>query len=146
MMKIDISAYALFAIFAILTMLGVADAMAASLEAVARAVGGQSSCTTFTSRPPVSTLFGSFFQIGTTGNGISDCGLQGSIQDRTATQGPSTTTNSVSTTVGGGTYTGSSSATSNYGVLNVAAHGNMLGVTGPEVSINRVVFPSLMTN
>jgi glucose/arabinose dehydrogenase len=128
MMKIDINAYTLFAL---LTLLGVADATASSLESVAGAVGGQSSCSTSGSRPPISTLFGSYFQIGTTGNGISDCGLQGSIQDRTATQGPLTTTSSVNTTVGGGTYTGSSSATSNFGALSVASHGQMLGVTRP---------------
>jgi hypothetical protein len=127
-MKIDIRGYVLFTL---LTMLGVADATASSLESVAGAVGGQSSCNTFGSRPPVSTLFGSFFQIGTTGNGISDCGLQGSVQDHIATQGPLTTTNAVSATVGGGPYTGSSRATSNFGVLSVASHGEMLGVTGP---------------
>jgi hypothetical protein len=122
---------AAFAFFTLFAMLGITNANAAGLQSVAGAVGGQSSCGTFVSRPPFSTLFGSYFQIGTTGNGISDCGLQGSVQDQIATSGPLTTINSVSATVGGGPYTGTSRATTNFGALSVAAHGQMLGVTGP---------------
>jgi hypothetical protein len=117
------------AVFIILALLNFNNARASSLESIAAAVGGQSTCNTFGTRPPISTIFGGYFQIGTTGNGISDCGLQGSIQDNTAAKGPLTTTNSVSANVGGGSYTGSSSATSDYGLLKVTAHGNMLGVT-----------------
>lgn len=126
-----ISTPAAFAFLTLLPMLGITNTYAAGLESIAGAVGGQSSCGTSGSRPPVSTLFGSYFQIGITGNGISDCGLQGSIQDHTATRGPLTTNNSVSATVGGGPYTGSSRATSNFGALSVATHGQMLGVSGP---------------
>lgn len=122
---------AAFAFLTLLPMLGITNTYAAGLESIAGAVGGQSSCGTSGSRPPVSTLFGSYFQIGITGNGISDCGLQGSVQDHTATRGPLTTNNSVSATVGGGPYTGSSRVTSNFGTLSVATHGQMLGVTGP---------------
>jgi hypothetical protein len=129
--SLTIGTAAAFAFFALFAMLGITNATASSLQSVAGAVGGQSSCNTYGSRPPVSTLFGSYFQIGTTGNGISDCGLQGSIQDQTATRGPLTTTNAVSATVGGGPYTGSSRATSNFGALSVASHGEMLGVSGP---------------
>lgn len=127
-MKTNLYTYALFTLFAIQ---GITDATAAGLQSIAGAVGGQSSCGTSISRPPISTLFGSFFQLGTTGNGISDCGLQGSMQNQTATHGPLTTTNAVSATVGGGLYTGTSRATANFGALSVASHGQMLGVTGP---------------
>ncbi|MHB8741674.1 MAG: VPLPA-CTERM sorting domain-containing protein [Sulfuricaulis sp.] len=104
-------------------------ACASNLQALAGAVGGQSTCGTFSTPPPIGPLFGAIFSIGTTGNGISDCGLQGSIPDNTAASGPVTSTNSVSATVGGGPYTGTSSASANYGTLNVAAHGVMGGIT-----------------
>ena len=51
------------------------------------------------------------------------------MQSLAGAQGPLTSTNSVSATVGGGPYTGTSSATSNYGTLSAAAHGTNLGVT-----------------
>jgi hypothetical protein len=112
-----------------LIILGVTDAGASGLEAIAGAVGGQSSCSTAVTPTSISLSFGGVFGIGTTGNGISDCGLQGSIQDNIATKGPLTSTNTVAATVGEGSYTGSSSASSNYGSLGVAAHGNLIGVT-----------------
>jgi hypothetical protein len=55
--------------------------------------------------------------------------MNGSIQSLAAAHGPLTSTNSVEATVGGGPYTGTSSATSNYGTLHAEAHGNNLGVT-----------------
>jgi hypothetical protein len=112
-----------------LALVGASSATASSLESLAGAVGGQSTCGTFGPPDRIGSLFGSIFSIGDVGNGISDCGMKGSIQTLTAAQGPLTSTNSVSATVGGGPYTGTSSATSNYGILSAAAHGTNLGVT-----------------
>jgi len=109
--------------------LSAGSASASDLQALAGAVGGQSTCTTFGTRPPIGPLFGAVFDTGNIGNGISDCGLQGSIQNNTVANGSVTAANTVSAIVGGGPYTGSSSATSQYGTLSVAAHGDMQGTS-----------------
>jgi hypothetical protein len=63
-------------------------ARAGNLEAFAGTVGGSSSCSTFGPPAPVQ-LFGSpGFSIGITGNGISDCGLTGSLVDQNLPLGP----------------------------------------------------------
>lgn len=126
-MKINQSSYSSLAL---LIVLGISDATATSLESIAGAVGGSSSCNTYGSRPPINTFFGGYFSIGTTGNGVSDCGMQGGVQDSIAAKGPLTTTHSVSASINGVPYTGTSRATSNFGELSVAAHGNLPGLPG----------------
>lgn len=94
-------------------------------------------CETFKSPPPIFNFFGPVgFSVGTTGNGISDCGLQGGIQDVTQSMGPlSSPAQSVSGVPipGGGTFSGSASGTANYGTIGASASGQMTGTTGPLV-------------
>jgi hypothetical protein len=120
--------------------MGVKTAAANSLGSAAGAIGGQSTCSG-TAAPPgqIGLLFGATFSLGNVGSGIAECGLKGSIRSLTAPHGPLTSTNAVSATVGGGStgtssglYTGTSSATSNYGALSVATHGNNLGGANPS--------------
>jgi len=120
-----------WSVAATLVVTNVTSAASSGLDSMAIAVGGQSTCTSSDSGPPppIGSLIGSLFVIPTPaiGNGISDCGLNGSIKSLTATTGPVTSVNSVSATVGGGLYTGTSGATSNYGTLSLTSHGNNQG-------------------
>ena len=75
-----------------LVLIGTSSATASSLESIAGAVGGQSTCSTFGPPARIGSLFGSIFSIGDVGNGISDCGLQGSMQSLAGAQGPLTST------------------------------------------------------
>ena len=112
------------------------QARGANLEAFAGAVGGSSSCVTFGPPPPIGNFFGSAgFGVGITGNGISDCGLQGGIQDVTQSVGPlSSPPQSVSAPIpGGGTFNGSANGTANYGNIGASVSGQMTGITGALV-------------
>lgn len=102
---------------------------ASTVQAQAAAVGGQATCGVFGPPTSIGNLFGSIFLVGNVGNGISDCGLQGSIANQTLPTGTATISNSVAATVGGGPYIGTSSATASYGTLSSSAHGLMDGVT-----------------
>src|ERR1035438_8298456 len=95
-------------LLAVLAMGALEPSEAANVNALAGAVGGQSSCVTFGTPAPIGPLFGSIFGIGDIGNGISDCSLQGSIQNSISAMGPVSAANSVTATVGGGPYSGSS--------------------------------------
>jgi len=105
---------------------------AANLEAFAGAIGGNSTCVTFGPPAQVGSFFGSVgFVIGNIGNGVSDCGLAGGFLDINLPGGLATSTSSVIATVTLGTYTGTASASANYGVTAASASGTMGGVTGP---------------
>jgi hypothetical protein len=103
------------------------------LDAFAGTVGGNSTCGTFGPPAPVNFFGSPGFGIGINGNGISDCGLAGSLVDHNAALGPLTAANSVSAAVPGGTFTGTANGTANYGVVGGSSHGVMGGITGPLV-------------
>jgi hypothetical protein len=115
------------------------SARAASLEAFAGAVSGFSSCNTFVTPAPIANSFGNqIFNVGTTGNGISACSLQGGTQDVTQAVGPLTSPPESLSNVsvpgsGGGTFTGSANGTANYGIVGAAANGQFTGSTGPLI-------------
>jgi PEP-CTERM motif-containing protein len=116
------------------------SARAASLEAFAGAISGASSCNTFMTATPIANFFGpgQSFLVGTTGNGISDCGLQGGYQDVAAAAGPLTSPPESLSNVsvpgsGGGTFTGSANGTANYGSIGASANGQFTGFTGPSI-------------
>ncbi|HME68481.1 MAG TPA: PEP-CTERM sorting domain-containing protein [Myxococcota bacterium] len=127
-------------------------ARAASLEAFAGTIAGVSSCETFMTAPPIANFFGGGqgFIVGTTGNGISDCGLQGGFQDVTQATGPLTSPleSLTAVPVSGGNFTGSASGTANYGSMGASANGQFTGTTGPLVLTSAAsfgIFDDLLT-
>ena len=107
------------------------------LQAYTGAVGGSNECPG--GGPPAVTHFFSVlgsFALGTGGNGISDCGLTGSVSNVVnvgigAMPAISATNLPAAHYLGSGfgTYSGSGSANANFGSLSVSADGSL---TGPE--------------
>ncbi len=122
---------ALIAAFAVATVASV-KASAAELQAYAGAVGGiaQGTGSPFacaTSGPTIGN--GWFAGVAIPTEGFAACNLGGGIVDKTAASGPLTAQQSVSAGVTGGSFTGSASATADYGRLGVSANGTMTGAT-----------------
>lgn len=116
-----------------LIILAITPARAGSIEAFAGTVGGTAtSCSTFGPPSPISFFGSPGFGIGINGNGISDCGLQGSLVDNIAAFGPVTAANSVNASYSGGNFAGTANAVSNYGVVGASSHGVVTGFTSTE--------------
>ncbi len=114
-----------------------AQADPVQLQAYTGAVGGSNECPG--GGPPAVTHFFSTlgnFGLGAGGNGISDCGLTGSVSNVVnagagAPPAVSGTNLPAANYLGSGlgTYSGAASATANFGSLSVSADGSL---TGPE--------------
>ena len=119
---------------AMLIQFSVTSARAQSLEAFAGTIVGSPTCASYMTATPIANFFGGGqnFAVGTTGNGISDCGLLGGYQDVTAAVGPLTspTESLTGVSLSLGTFTGSANGTADYGTMGASANGQFTGYSG----------------
>jgi hypothetical protein len=125
-----------------LTTTGSAFAGSVSLEAFSGVVAGTNTCQTG-GQPAAWSFFGTSlgFDIGGTGNGISDCNLQGGISDVITAGVPATSSQSLNNVTpyggpffSGVTYSGSSSASANFGIISVGAYGSLSAYNGASTN------------
>jgi hypothetical protein len=110
-----------------------APAYASSVEAFSGVIAGLNECPGGGAPAAMYAFFGAGagFGIGNVGNGISDCGLSGGINDVVQPFGPAQSPSSLNYTGGfgglGSTYTGTANATANYGYVSASITGALSG-------------------
>jgi len=110
-----------------------APAYAVSLEAFSGAIAGLNECPGGGAPAGMYAFFGAGagFGIGNVGNGISDCGLSGGINDVFQSVGPALSASNLNYTGGfgglGSTYSGTANATANYGSVSASITGALSG-------------------
>jgi hypothetical protein len=123
---------------AVIFFVAAAAAMAntVGLEAFSGVVAGTNTCLTG-GQPAAWAFFGTNlgFDIGGTGNGISDCGLSGGIDDvvtggATPAMSSQSLSNATYTGYTGTLYSGSAVATANFGNITLGADGSLNGPYG----------------
>jgi hypothetical protein len=96
------------------------------VETFVIAVGGQSSCWTFTTPEPVRVFFGGF-GVGIPTDGVAACGIAVTMNQTTDPVGPLSDSTSVDTAFGDSSYRGSAVAFAQYGFVSAAADGTFTG-------------------
>ncbi len=96
------------------------------VETFVIAVGGQSSCWTFSPPQPVLVFFGGF-GVGIPTDGLAECNIDGTMNDTRDPSGPLSDSTSVDTVFGANSFRGSAVAFAQYGFVSAGADGTFTG-------------------